>query len=62
LVFLKEIRAAFPPGEAPRLGSDETLRRVERIDPSFSDWAKELADTKPQFCGGSKLGWCNHLI
>jgi hypothetical protein len=43
LVFLKEIRAAFQAGEAPRLGSDEALRRVERIDPSFSDWAKELA-------------------
>jgi hypothetical protein len=43
LVFLKEIRAAFPASEAPRLGSDEALRRVERIDPSFSDWAEELA-------------------
>jgi hypothetical protein len=45
--FLKEIRAAFPPGEAPRLGSDEALRRVERIDPSFGEWAKELA-SKPR--------------
>jgi hypothetical protein len=45
--FLKEIRAAFPAGEAPQLGSDEALRRVERIDPTFSDWAKELA-TKPR--------------
>jgi hypothetical protein len=43
LVFLKEIRAAFPPGDEPRLGGDEALRRVEQIDPSFSDWAKELA-------------------
>jgi hypothetical protein len=24
-------------------GSDEALRRVDRIDPTFSDWAKELA-------------------
>jgi hypothetical protein len=32
---LKKIRAAFPPGDAPRLGSDEALRRVERIDLSF---------------------------
>jgi hypothetical protein len=47
LVFLKEIRAAFPAGEAPRLGSDEALHRVERIDPSFGDWAKELA-SKPR--------------
>jgi hypothetical protein len=47
LDFLKEIRAAFPPGEVPRLGTDEALRRVERIDPSFGDWAKELA-TKPR--------------
>jgi hypothetical protein len=47
LDFLVEIRAAFPPGEAPRLGTDEALRRVERIDPSFGDWAKELA-TKPR--------------
>jgi hypothetical protein len=45
--FLKEVRAAFPPGEAPQLGSDEALRRVERIDPSFSEWAKELA-SKPR--------------
>jgi hypothetical protein len=43
LDFLVEIRAAFPPGEAPRLGTDEALRRVERIDPSFGDWANELA-------------------
>jgi hypothetical protein len=47
LDFLKEVRAAFPRGEAPRLGSDEALRRVERIDPSFGDWARELA-TKPR--------------
>jgi hypothetical protein len=47
LAFLKEIRAAFPPGRAPRLGSDEALRRVEQIDPSFSGWAKELA-SKPR--------------
>jgi hypothetical protein len=45
--FLKEVRAAFPPGEAPQLGSDETLRRIERIDPSFGDWAKVLA-SKPR--------------
>jgi len=45
--FLKEVRAAFPPGEAPQLGSDEALRRVERIDPSFTDWAKALAN-KPR--------------
>ena len=45
--FLKKIRAAFPPGEAPHLGSDEAVRRVERIDSSFSDWAKELA-SKPR--------------
>jgi hypothetical protein len=43
LGFLTAIRAAFPPGEVPRLGSDEALHRVERIDPSFGDWAKELA-------------------
>ena len=45
--FLKQIRAAFPPGKAPRLGSDEALRRVEQIDPSFAGWAKELA-SKPR--------------
>jgi hypothetical protein len=45
--FLKQIRAAFPPGEAPRLGSDEALRRVEQIDPSFTGWATELA-SKPR--------------
>ena len=45
--FLKEVRAAFPPGEAPHLGSDEALRRVELIDPTFGDWAKELA-SKPR--------------
>jgi hypothetical protein len=43
LNFLKDIRAAFPVGEAPNLGSDEALRRVERIDPSFRDWANGLA-------------------
>jgi hypothetical protein len=47
LNFLKKIRAAFPAGEAPRLGSDEALRRVERIDASFGDWAKKLAN-KPR--------------
>ena len=36
LDFLKAIRAAFPPGEAPRLGSDEALRRIEQIDPSLA--------------------------
>ena len=45
--FLKEVRAVFPPGEAPQLGSDEALRRVELIDPTFGDWAKELAN-KPR--------------
>ncbi len=48
--FLKEVRAAFPPGQAPRLGSDEALRRIERIDPTFGDWAKELA-SKPRIEG-----------
>jgi hypothetical protein len=43
LAFLKEIRTAFPAGEAPRVGSDEALRRVAKIDPSFGDWAIELA-------------------
>ena len=47
LVFLKEIRAAFPPSEVPSLGSDAALRRVEQIDPSFTGWAKELA-SKPR--------------
>jgi hypothetical protein len=47
LNFLKEVRAAFPPREAPQLGSDEAPRRVAQIDPSFGDWAKELAN-KPR--------------
>jgi hypothetical protein len=41
--FLRQVRASFPPGEAPQLGSGEALRRMERIDPSFGEWAKELA-------------------
>jgi hypothetical protein len=41
--FLKQVQAAFPPGEAPQLGSNEALRRIERIDPTFSDWAKHLS-------------------
>jgi hypothetical protein len=45
--FLKQIQKAFGPGEAPRLGSDEALRRVAQIDPRFADWAKELA-SKPR--------------
>lgn len=45
--FLKQVRVAFPPGEAPQLGSDEALRRIERIDPTFNEWAKKLA-TKPR--------------
>ncbi len=47
LDFLKEIRAAFPPGETPQFGSDEALRRVARIDPTFGYWAKGLA-TRPR--------------
>jgi hypothetical protein len=47
LDFLQEIRAAFPPGEAPRVGTDEALHRVARIDPSFGEWANELA-VKPR--------------
>jgi hypothetical protein len=43
LDFLKAIRTLFPPGKAPQFGSDEALRRIEQIDPSFGDWAKELA-------------------
>lgn len=44
LAFLKEVRAAFPPGEAPRLqlGNDETLRRVEKIYPGVAAWAADL--------------------
>jgi hypothetical protein len=45
--FLKEIRTAFPLDKAPQLGTDETLRRIERIDPSFGEWAKTLA-SKPR--------------
>jgi hypothetical protein len=45
--FVREIRAAFPPGASPQLGSDEALRRVARIDPTFGDWAKGLA-TSPR--------------
>ena len=30
LNFLKEVRKAFPSGEAPQLGSDEALRPIER--------------------------------
>jgi hypothetical protein len=43
LNFIKDIRAAFPAGQESALGSEEVLRRVERIDPSFRDWANGLA-------------------
>lgn len=43
LNFLKDIRAAFPAGDEPHFGSDEALRRIELIDPSFRDWANGLA-------------------
>jgi hypothetical protein len=42
LNFIKDILAAFPADREPPPGSDEALRRVERIDPSFRDWANGL--------------------
>ena len=41
--FLKEVREAFPPGQARfTLGNAETLRRLDRINPGFSSWARSL--------------------
>ncbi|HEY2445177.1 MAG TPA: hypothetical protein VGI20_05500 [Rhizomicrobium sp.] len=49
LEFLSEVRAAFPPGEAKfaSLGNAETLRRLDRIDPGFSAWARWMS-ARPQ--------------
>lgn len=44
LGFLREVRAAFPRGEAARLDTAETLRRLEGIQPGFQAWADALGD------------------
>ncbi|HWF86752.1 MAG TPA: hypothetical protein VG222_17960 [Vicinamibacterales bacterium] len=46
--FLKEVRAAFPPGgERFALGSSETLRQLEKISPGFIAWAHDV-DRRPR--------------
>ncbi len=42
--FLKALRQAFPDGkyEFATLGTVETLRRLDTIDPGFSAWARHL--------------------
>ena len=41
--FLKEVRAAFPPGSKRfGLSNAETLRRLDKISPSFTAWAHSL--------------------
>lgn len=44
VVFLTALRRAFPAGqyESAALGTEETLRRLDRIDPGFSAWARHL--------------------
>jgi hypothetical protein len=47
--FLKALRKAFPDGsyEFANLGTPETLRRLDAIDPEFGPWAQGLK-SKPQ--------------
>jgi hypothetical protein len=43
VAFLKEARAVFPQGpERFALGNAETLRRLDKISPGFTDWAHSL--------------------
>lgn len=46
LGFLREVRAAFPEGEAPA-SMDAALDRLERIQPGFRAWAAELSAMAP---------------
>lgn len=43
LHFLREVRAAFPEGEAAPPSMETALERLERIQPGFRAWAAELA-------------------
>ncbi len=47
--FLKALKRAFPEGQYPfaTLGTSETLRRLDAIEPGFSAWARSL-DSMPR--------------